>query len=443
MFEPPELTVAPRGHLRDACPSLRIVKVPAGREFVALEMTAGRAYTAVLAEHPEQPGARRVPRWLAVYDAAGAFLVSTTGGAHRRSPDTLCTFTPSLGGTHYIEARGCSFSLGAPDPGAPDPDPRRSPAAAALSDARARATDLGDITGLCGSNVPVAHPHGKGEPVSFVRFVLSRSRLVSLALVCLETHAELFLENAGGAALCGRTHMGSGHERVSATLGPGTYFARIRMPRCEGQPVLLRHTVSGPPEGIAQALERQTPLRRDPTRSARANGVGTPSGPVNGSAARVSLGALPIPDSPRRGARHSLVGGNESGLFRLDERTGELCFTGTEADVPRGTTEFALSVRTEDGERSEDRSVTVSVTNAATLSAEMHLGTESRVSLGRVSEPVPRGAGLRYRLVGGNESGLFELDEDTGELFFTGAAEDLEEAETGFKLTVRVDPDRH
>ena len=64
-------------------------------------------------------------------------------------------------------------------------------------------------------------------------------------------------------------------------------------------------------------------------------------------------------------------------------------------------------------------------------------GTE-RVSLGTVAATDPEGATLAYRLVGGNESGSFDIDEASGELFYTGSGEDFESDTTRFTLTVRV-----
>ena len=444
MFEFAELTGAPAGHLVTACPNHRIVKAAEGREFVALEMTAGRAYTALLADHPQQPVDSRFPRRVAVYDATGAFVAGAVSGEHRQSLDILCTFAPTRSGTHYLEARGCSFSLDAPEPHDADGDPLRSTAKPILHVARADATDLGDITATHGTHVPIARFHGNVERIAFVRFALTEHRLVSFGLRNHRTGAELFLENAEGTALCGRTHADSADEWMSAALAPGTYYTRVRTTRSEGRPVILRYRLSAASEGIVPEFERPTGQRRDQTApSARANGMHAPSGRVNGNEAGVSLGTVTNPDTAGKTVRHRLVGGNEAGLFELHARTGELFFTGTEANVERGTTEFVLIVRTDDGERSEDRPVAVSVTNADTLSADRRASGDGRISLGRVSAASSPGVALRYRLASGNESGLFEVDETTGELFFKGAVEDLEDAETGFQLTVHVDAERH
>ena len=70
--------------------------------------------------------------------------------------------------------------------------------------------------------------------------------------------------------------------------------------------------------------------------------------------------------------------------------------------------------------------------------AENADGSANRVSLGTVSAADPEGEALEYSLVSGNEAGLFELDTQTGELFYTGAGEDYESGATQFDLTVRA-----
>ena len=70
--------------------------------------------------------------------------------------------------------------------------------------------------------------------------------------------------------------------------------------------------------------------------------------------------------------------------------------------------------------------------------AENADGSTNRVSLGTVAATDPEGATPAYRLVGGNESGSFEIDAASGELFYTGAGEDFESDTTRFTLTVRA-----
>ena len=443
MFDEFSLTAAPPGHLLTPCADLRIVGGADGREFVALEMTAGRLYTARLKAYTERSGSPRGPRRVAIYDEAGAFLAGAACAEHCGGSDLLCSFVPARSATHYIEARGCGFSLGAPVTLASDTDFPGKPATLDPVDARAHASDLGDIAGIRASLFPIAHVCASAEPLGYVRFSLTEPRLVSFGLQFSRGSADLFLEDAAGDPLCGRTHTGSPGQWLSAKLDPGAYFVRVRMPACDGTPFVLRYSAAPPSGHIVRGLRRHVkPSRERAVQRTRANGGYAPSGRIGGAPGRVSLGTVPGPDWTGSAVRHRLVGGNEAGLFELDSLTGELFFTGTQADVVPGATEFVLKVRSEDGNRSAICSTTVSVTNAPSPGEGLP-GEHTRVSLGLVGPPGLQGQAFRYRLMGGNASGLFELDEATGELFFNGTAEELEEAENGFRLTVAVDAERH
>ena len=65
-------------------------------------------------------------------------------------------------------------------------------------------------------------------------------------------------------------------------------------------------------------------------------------------------------------------------------------------------------------------------------------GSPTRVSLDTVPVGDPTDTPDRYSLVGGDNSGLFELDAATGELFFKGSDENFKNGATEFKLTVRA-----
>ena len=65
-------------------------------------------------------------------------------------------------------------------------------------------------------------------------------------------------------------------------------------------------------------------------------------------------------------------------------------------------------------------------------------GGTTRVFLGRVLATDPDSDTVAYSIAGGNGAGLFELDGETGELFYVGAGEDYESGPTGYELTVRA-----
>ncbi len=70
--------------------------------------------------------------------------------------------------------------------------------------------------------------------------------------------------------------------------------------------------------------------------------------------------------------------------------------------------------------------------------AENTGGGAARVSLGTVSATDPEGVSVGYGIVGGNESGSFEIDAASGELFYVGAGEDYEAGAAQFDLTIRA-----
>ena len=65
-------------------------------------------------------------------------------------------------------------------------------------------------------------------------------------------------------------------------------------------------------------------------------------------------------------------------------------------------------------------------------------GSVNRQSLGTVEATDPDGGTVRYRLVGGDESRRFDIDPDTGEVFYVGQGEDYESRVTSHELTVRA-----
>ena len=70
--------------------------------------------------------------------------------------------------------------------------------------------------------------------------------------------------------------------------------------------------------------------------------------------------------------------------------------------------------------------------------AENADGSANGISLGTVSATDADGGSVSYGIEGGNESGRFEIDAASGELFYVGGGEDYETGATRFELTVRA-----
>ena len=106
----------------------------------------------------------------------------------------------------------------------------------------------------------------------------------------------------------------------------------------------------------------------------------------------------------------------------------------------RGTYEVEVTDTSPPGTPGEDadESPAFGAQSYAFSLAENADGSTNRVSLGTVSATDPEGATVNYSLAGGNGSGLFEIDAESGELFYVGSGEDYESGTTSFDLTVRA-----
>ena len=174
---------------------------------------------------------------------------------------------------------------------------------------------------------------------------------------------------------------------------------------------------------------------------------------VDGRVNRLSLGTVTATDPDSDAVRYSLVGGNDSSLFAIEETSGELFYVGAGEDFEGGVTSYELTIRASDGTHTIDTTVTVTVTDAAEQPAfgdesyafelaENADGRANGLSLGRVLATDPDGDEVRYSLTGGNEL-LFTVDETSGELYYVGPGEDYESGVTSYELTVRASDAAH
>ena len=173
---------------------------------------------------------------------------------------------------------------------------------------------------------------------------------------------------------------------------------------------------------------------------------------VDGRVNRLSLGTVTATDPDSDTVRYSLLGGNDSSLFAIEETSGELSYVGAGEDFEGGVTSYELTIRASDGTHTIDTTVTVTVTDAAEQPAfgdesyafelaENADGRANGLSLGRVLATDPDGDEVRYSLAGGNE--LFTVDETSGELYYVGPGEDYESGVTSYELTVRASDAAH
>ena len=175
---------------------------------------------------------------------------------------------------------------------------------------------------------------------------------------------------------------------------------------------------------------------------------------VDGRVNRLSLGTVTATDPDSDTVRYSLLGGNDSSLFAIEETSGELFYVGAGEDFEGGVTSYEVTVRASDAAHTVDTTVTVTVTDAAEAPAfgdgsyafELAENVDGRVnglSLGRVTATDPDSDTVRYSLLDGNDSSLFAIEETSGELFYVGAGEDFEGGVTSYEVTVRASDGTH
>ena len=85
---------------------------------------------------------------------------------------------------------------------------------------------------------------------------------------------------------------------------------------------------------------------------------------VDGRVNRLSLGTVTATDPDSDTVRYSLLVGNDSSLFAINETSGELFYVGAGEDFEGGVTSYELTVRASDAAHTVDTTVTVTVTDA-------------------------------------------------------------------------------
>ena len=322
------------------------------------------------------------------------------------------------------------------------------------------AHELGDITALSlqsGLQKLEETVGAEGDDVDYYRFTLSEAREVRLGLKLREGEAELSVEDGAGNVLARSVAFGA-HEAAVRTLLPGTYYVRVEAVGTVASAYEFKH-------GVLEADASYRPSNPQGWYAGTAAKLGMPtfeesgygfelSETSDGRVGGVSLGTVLAVDPTGEALSYRIVDGNGSGLFAIDGASGELSYVGGGEDYESGVTSHELTVRASDGADSTDTTVTVTVTDAveaplfgeesyAFALSENADGSASRIALGAVTATDPDGDAVRYRLSGGNESGLFAIDETSGELYYVGAGEDYEGDADPYQLTVRASDGAH
>ena len=403
-------------HGRTDIPILALGRKAAGRiaaagdrRWFAVALEVGRAYTFSLTLDGAENMAPQGPCPLAVYGATGVDLADAARAA---CDGRACrvTLTASHSGPHHVAVGAhpgdiSGFELRV-DQAAPDVSESR------LERLHTPVVDLGDITEFDDLGWLTRCRPDEVETAACFRFRLTHTRRVAFGLDRAGTRAGMRLMDGGGHTVRRGERPGEGGEWFSAALFAGAWSLRVQSDPGAGS--LLRYRVSG-----FDARPKMTPDSRPRTTA-----------------------GLTIMDGTAGSKRDfQLLGGNEDRLFEVHELTGEVFLIGAEEDIPYGTAEFELTVRASDGTGFTDHPVAVSVTNLPEEAFEATAAT--RVPLGTVCAPHPQGLPRRYVITGGNEAGLYDLDERTGELYMVGSPEEWATKPDLHELKIQVLLDRH
>ena len=393
------------------------------RDWFAVELVAGRTYVIDLRGSPTDDGTLSDPYLRGIYDADGNRISNTTNDDGGRGYNSRLTFTVTESGTHYIAAGAWSSRRGTYEVEVTDTSPPETPQEQVQQqppafDRQAYLFELeenadGSTDRLSLGAVSATDPDGGSVSYGIEGGNESGRFEIDAA------SGELFYVGGGEDYETGSTRF---ELTVRASDGDQTTDATVTVDVTDAAeaPAFAQ-------AGYAFALAEN----------------------ADGSVARLSLGAVSATDPDGGSVSYGIEGGNESGRFEIGAASGELFYVGGGEDYETGSTSFELTVRASDGDQTTDATVTVDVTDAAEAPAfaqagyafdlaEDTDGSANRISLGTVSATDPDGGSVSYGIEGGNESGRFEIDAASGELFYVGGGEDYETGSTSFELTVRA-----
>ncbi|MGB3404406.1 MAG: cadherin domain-containing protein [Microcoleaceae cyanobacterium] len=148
-------------------------------------------------------------------------------------------------------------------------------------------------------------------------------------------------------------------------------------------------------------------------------------------------------DGPTR--TYSITAGNDDGIFNINEVSGEITIADDSLLDFETTDSYDLTVEVSDGEFQPNATITVSITDAndapeiedqtLTLAEDATNGS----SVGTVTVNDADGDNLIYSITAGNNDGIFEIDENTGEITLADSSQIDFETTESYDLTVKVD----
>ncbi|MFZ9045341.1 MAG: FG-GAP-like repeat-containing protein, partial [Cyclobacteriaceae bacterium] len=154
-----------------------------------------------------------------------------------------------------------------------------------------------------------------------------------------------------------------------------------------------------------------------------------------------NVGAVNVSDANGDELLFSILSGNEAGVFSIGQTTGVI-FLADKTNLDTAlTTQFILDILISDGALSDTAVVTIDILAennapvANSLDFEITADAAHGTVVGQVEATDPDGDAVSYSIVSGNEQGIFEVAESSGEI--TIVKPDLLEART-YVLGVEV-----
>ena len=394
------------------------------RDWFAVELVAGGEYQIDLRGRRTGDGTLGDPYLRGIHDAEGNLISGTTNDDGGAGYNSRVTFTASETGTYYIAAGAYSgrgtYELEVTELAAPQ---EQTTGDAPVFEVQGYAFSLAENAD--GGTVPVS--------LGLVQATDPENSTITYSIEGGDPGGVFAIDPGTGAL----SYRGAGEDYESGTR---SYELTVRA--SDGgvhSDVTVIVNIGDVPEAPAFA---------------EAGYAFSLAENADGGTVPVSLGLVQATDPENSPITYSIEGGDPGGLFAIDPGTGALSYRGAGEDYESGTRSYELTVRASDGGVHSDVTVIVNIGDVpeapafaeagyAFSLAENADGGTNGVSLGTVTATDPDNDPVAYSIEGGNESGSFEIDAASGELFYIGTGEDYESDARAFELTVRASDDTH
>ena len=159
------------------------------KDWFAVDLVAGHTYTLDAEGADTEAGTLGDPVLPKLRDSEGGRIPGTRRRFGGEGRNARLTYTAEQTGTHYIVVRGRYRTTGTYTVSVTD------------STASGEEYDLGDITGLEGTQSLNGSVGGGGDAVDYYRFMLDGEREVVFELVWQERDSDLFIEDSEGSVV--------------------------------------------------------------------------------------------------------------------------------------------------------------------------------------------------------------------------------------------------